>query len=74
MEIFYSILTVAKDGSRKTEIVYKSNLTFKRATKYLEALERLGLIERHENIWKTSKKGLEFIRDFNKIIKRYSEF
>ena len=45
LEIIADILSVAMKEAKKTEIVYRANLNFKRAGKYLLYLEEKGLIE-----------------------------
>ncbi|MEM3737477.1 MAG: winged helix-turn-helix domain-containing protein [Candidatus Bathyarchaeia archaeon] len=67
--VFYDILMIAKDGAKKTEIVYEGNLTFTRANQYLQILEDQNLIERNGDRWVTTKKGLNFIKNFQRIKK-----
>jgi len=67
LDIIYDILHVAQSGARKTKIVYGANLNFHLATKYLSNLIDNGLIEVHKGsiIYKTTEKGLEFIRQYD---------
>jgi predicted transcriptional regulator len=68
MEIAAGILDVAKNGSRKTRIMYLGNLSFELVQKYLHLLTDIGLIEvRYGNGQKrylTTEKGQQFLREF----------
>ncbi len=47
--------------------MYKANMSHGQLEKYLETLVSKGLLERLDEIYKTTEKGLEFIQDFKKI-------
>jgi len=66
-EIIKEILEVARFGAKKTEIVYKTNLTFTRVNRYLKYLLEKGLIKKEDDYWKTTEKGLEFIVNFHRL-------
>ena len=74
LEIIADILSVAMEEAKKTEIVYKANLNFKRLGKYLPYLMEKGLIEsgNMSNEYKTTEKGKEFLRDYQKMEERLS--
>ncbi len=66
LKIVVEILDVANGGANKTKIIYKANLNFNRANKYLEELTERGLIV-VENvngrvIYRTSEKGKDLLR------------
>ena len=67
IEIVIDILSVALDGARKTEIVYKANLNFTRIDRYIPFLEDRGLMENSGPIYKTTEKGKEFLRGYEKM-------
>ena len=71
IEIAANILEIAKNGSRKTRIMYLGNLSFDLVQKYLGMLEQLGLIEvrdtNGEKAYYTSEKGKQFLIDFNDL-------
>jgi len=67
LEIIADILSVAMEEAKKTEIVYRANLNFKRAGKYLPYLEEKGLIENENMSDKTTEKGREFLRDYQRM-------
>ena len=58
------ILQLAREGARKTSIVYGANLNFRLLNRYLGALERTGLITSHageRNLIRTTEKGMRFL-------------
>ncbi|RZN44099.1 MAG: transcriptional regulator [Methanophagales archaeon ANME-1-THS] len=67
LEIMVEVLSIARGGVGKTEIVYKANLNFKRVKRYLAYLEEKGLIENSRLGYKTTDKGEEFLRDYQKM-------
>jgi predicted transcriptional regulator len=74
IEIIANILEIAKDGSRKTRIMYLGNLSFDLVQKYLKQLENLGLVEVKnasggERIYSVSHKGQSFLADFYELQK-----
>jgi predicted transcriptional regulator len=72
MEISAGILDIAKNGSRKTRIMYLGNLSFDLLQKYLDMLVNVGLLEQRNNDEKTyvaTEKGRKFLEDFNELQK-----
>ena len=67
LEIIADILLVAKKGEKKTAIAYKANLNFNRVENYLSYLEEKGLMEHTGGEYKTTEKGREFLRDYQKM-------
>lgn len=69
------MLDIAKNGSRKTRIMYLGNLSFDLLQKYLGLLVNSGLIELerdNERMYVTTEKGRRFLEDFHKV-QAYSE-
>lgn len=60
LDITLSILKIAMDGAKKTQIVYGANLNSTIANKYLTRLEEKQLIEQKGNIFRTTDKGREY--------------
>jgi len=72
MEIAAGILEIAKNGSRKTRIMYLGNLSFDLLQKYLDMLVNLGLLEirnGNEKMYVATEKGREFLEDFSELQK-----
>ena len=72
MEITAGILDIAKNGSRKTRIMYLGNLSFDLLQKYLDMLVNVGLLEQRNNddrMYVATEKGRKFLEDFNELQK-----
>ena len=72
MEIAAGILDIAKNGSRKTRIMYLGNLSFDLLQKYLDMLVNLGLLEirnSEERVYVATEKGRAYLEDFNELQK-----
>ncbi|MGD0424414.1 MAG: winged helix-turn-helix domain-containing protein [Candidatus Bathyarchaeia archaeon] len=74
IEITANILEIAKDGSRKTRIMYLGNLSFDLVQKYLSQLEQLNLVEVKnapggERMYHITPKGEHFLSDFRELQK-----
>ena len=59
--IIVDILKNAKDGVRKTHIMYKVGLSYKMNERYVNALKKAGFITENSGEWKTTEKGLHVI-------------
>lgn len=74
IEITANILEIAKDGSRKTRIMYLGNLSFDLLQKYLSQLEQQELVEVKdapggERMYYITSKGEHFLSDFHELQK-----
>ena len=67
LEIIADILLVARGGAKKTAIAHNANVNFDRVVKYLSYLEEKGLMEHTSREYKTTEKGKEFLRDYQKM-------
>jgi len=75
IDIAANILEIAKEGSRKTRIMYLGNLSYELVQKYLDLLLRFDLVELREWPEKTyiaTEKGRRFLEDYYEL-RRYSE-
>ena len=66
-DIIAEILKTAKSGQKKTYIMYKARLSHAQLKLYLELLNRNGMIINDEGVYKTTPKGLTFVREFEAI-------
>jgi predicted transcriptional regulator len=67
IEISAAILQVAKNGAKKSHIVYKANLNFKIGKKYLDRLIHSGLLKgptEKNKLFRTTEKGVDYINYF----------
>ncbi len=71
MDITADLLYVAKNGARKTHLVYKANLNFMLIKKYLVRLTENGLLESVNERFYTTDKGARFLDQYE-IIKPMS--
>jgi len=68
------MLETAKTGSKKTNIMYRANLSYTQLTGYLYYLQQNGLIKHEEGtrIYKSTEKGLKFLDLSKKLSKMTS--
>ena len=68
-DILTDILRVALNGAKKSHIVYRANLNFEVLRKYMQRLEEAGLIviSPEDNLYETTLKGVEFIKQYNEL-------
>lgn len=67
IEISADILRVARDGAKKSHIVYKANLNFKLVKTYLDRLREAGLIagpDGRRRIFTTTERGVKYLDHF----------
>jgi len=75
IHIAADILEIARDGSRKTRIMYQGNLSFDLLQKYLDMLVNFGLLEVRggsEKSYIATEKGRRFLEDYREL-QKYSE-
>jgi predicted transcriptional regulator len=63
--IMAEIIAIAKEGSSKTHIMFKANLSFSQLNQYLTLLSNTKLLEKYSDngrvVFQATAKGLEFI-------------
>jgi len=65
-EIIAEILRVAKNGAKKTRIMYSCGLSYRFVEKYLNLLLETGLL-RTGNSYHTTEKGIQFLQNYQTI-------
>ena len=73
INVLVDMLVVALKGAKKTDIVYKTNLNFKVAKKYLDFLLAKGLItaeslQGRRKVYRTTEKGKLFIKRYRETV------
>ena len=70
LDIMADILRTASRGSRKTRIIYSTNLNFNIGGRYLTQLIKHGLMAVHRGsiIYKTTEKGHEFLDKYDDLM------
>ncbi len=78
--IIAEILEIAKDGTLKTQIMYRANLSFTQLNEYLGFMLKIGLLEKAvmnaKDVYTASVKGLDFLqryREINELIRSEDE-
>ena len=73
VDIIADILDEAKQGTKKTRIMYLCNLSFRQLRVYLDFLIKRGFLALSDyegektRIFKTTKKGLAFLRAYQAL-------
>lgn len=75
MEIMNEILLLSENGAKKTQLLYKSNLSYTLLNNYLNYLLEKDILEEQlisdrgtiNKLYKPTKKGLDLLNDFKKI-------
>jgi len=69
--IIAEILTVAKEGSLKTQIMYRANLSFAQLNEYLSFLIKIYLLkiqnDNEKKIYRTTTKGNKYLEKYKDI-------
>ena len=69
--IIAEILTIAKEGSLKTQIMYRANLSFAQLNEYLSFLIKIYLLkiqnENGKKIYRTTTKGKKYLEKYKDI-------
>lgn len=66
-DIIVEILKTAREGEKKTYIMYKARLSHSQLQLYLGILDRNGMIIKDNGVYKTTSKGLSFIKEFESV-------
>jgi len=71
LAIIAEILEIAKNGTLKTQIMYKANLSFAQLNEYLKFMLKVDLIQKVENrgkdVYIATTKGLDFLQRQSEI-------
>ena len=67
MDIYVDILNAAREGAKKTHLVYQANLNFKIVKGYLEKLTEVGFLKKTGKFFVTTPKGSQFIDQYKDI-------
>jgi predicted transcriptional regulator len=73
LEIIVDILNVAREGARKTKIMYVANLSYRLLEKYLEETVRLGFMCFNDYHYEVTEKGRTFLEKYSDFSSRYSK-
>ncbi|MCW4053707.1 MAG: winged helix-turn-helix domain-containing protein [Candidatus Bathyarchaeota archaeon] len=66
LSIIAEILEIAKDGTLKTQIMYKANLSFAQLNDYLKFMLKTNLLNKFrangKDVYEATKKGIDFLQ------------
>jgi predicted transcriptional regulator len=69
--IIAEISEIAKDGTLKTQIMYKANLSFVQLNEYLDYMLKIRLLRKLDingkEVYMTTEKGLDFIQRYSEL-------
>jgi len=69
--IMAEILDIAKEGSLKTQIMYRANLSFTQLNDYLNFMLRIRLLEKilqnDRETYRATDKGVDFLQRYREI-------
>ncbi|MEM3694902.1 MAG: winged helix-turn-helix domain-containing protein [Candidatus Bathyarchaeia archaeon] len=69
--IIAEILEIAKDGTLKTQIMYRANLSFTQLNDYLKLMLKIKLLDKivedDKEKYKATEKGLNFLQRYREI-------
>jgi predicted transcriptional regulator len=80
LRIIAEILEIAKEGTLKTQIMYKANLSFAQLNEYLKFMLKIKLLEKlveqGKDVYVATEKGLDFLQrqcDLTELLKTEEE-
>ena len=66
LQIIADVLSVVREGAKKTRIMYQANLSYKLLTRYLEDVLDAGLVRGgNDDCYELTPKGREFLARFD---------
>ena len=68
LDIVADILQVARDGAKKTRIVYQANLNFRIVKGYLERLIGNGMLVHDPPRYYTAEKGVTYLTRYRNLL------
>jgi len=69
--IIAEILEIAKEGTLKTQIMYRANLSFTQLNDYLNFMLKTNLLDKNlqndKEVYKATEKGMDFLQRYREI-------
>ncbi len=69
--IIAEILEIAKEGTLKTQIMYRANLSFTQLNDYLRFMLKINLLEKivqnDKDVYRATEKGQDFLQRYHEI-------
>ena len=69
VEIAAEILALCREGARRTQVLYRANLSFQQLNKYTELLEARGLLrfDGSSRQYRITQLGVAFLMDYGEL-------
>ena len=69
VEIAAEILALCREGARRTQVLYRANLSFQQLNKYTELLEARGLLrfDGSSRQYRITQQGVSFLVDYREL-------
>jgi len=71
LEILADILDAVGNGTKKTRIMHRANLSHKLLVKYLDQTIEAGLIIVNNDVCRVTEKGHTFLKEYNSLSRMY---
>ncbi len=69
--IIAEVLEIAKEGTLKTQIMYRANLSFTQLNDYLRFMLKINLLDKitknDKEVYQATEKGLDFLQRYREI-------
>jgi len=69
--IIAEILEIARDGTLKTQVMYRANLSFTQLNDYLDFMLKTSLLDRilqnNKEVYRSTEKGTAFLQRYREI-------
>ena len=77
LSIIAEILEIAKDGTLKTQIMYKANLSFAQLNDYLKFMLKVSLLKKFrangKDVYAATEKGVDFVERHSELTELLKE-
>jgi predicted transcriptional regulator len=77
LSIIAEILEIAKDGTLKTQIMYRANLSFAQLNDYIKFMLKIGLLNKlranGKDVYVTTEKGIDFLHRHSELTELLKE-
>ena len=67
-DIAAAILKIAENGSRKTRIMYRCNMSYRQLEVYLKFLTGMGFLHNGDDFYSTTQKGIKFVKAYDHML------
>jgi predicted transcriptional regulator len=77
LSIIAEILEIAKDGTLKTQIMYRANLSFAQLNDYIKFMLKVGLLNKlranGKDVYVATEKGIDFLHQHSELTELLKE-